>query len=91
MITVNNKKYNAAYDLIHRNISNNPNKVAFISNNCQVTYNELHLKIRAFASKKVQSKNFNNPIVTDIVKAGKFYKAEEYHQKYIKKNNDKRF
>tara|TARA_Y100000590_G_scaffold100350_1_gene114075 strand:- start:423 stop:905 length:483 start_codon:yes stop_codon:yes gene_type:complete len=48
-------------------------------------------KIRALASKKAQSKDFNNPIVTDIVKAGKFYTAEEYHQKYIKKNNDKRF
>ena len=58
MITVNNKKYNAAYDLIHRNISNNPNKVAFISNNCQVTYNELHLKIRAFAS-SIRNININ--------------------------------
>jgi methionine-S-sulfoxide reductase len=29
---------------------------------------------------------FKKPVVTRISKAGKFYKAEEYHQDYLKKN-----
>ena len=33
-----------------------------------------------------RSGRFNKPIVTEIVKAGPFYKAEEYHQYYYKKN-----
>lgn len=28
---------------------------------------------------------FNNPIATEITKAGMFYKAEEYHQRYFEK------
>jgi peptide-methionine (S)-S-oxide reductase len=33
-----------------------------------------------------QSKRFKRPIVTEIVKAGPFYAAENYHQDYYKKN-----
>lgn len=29
--------------------------------------------------------NFKKPIVTEITKAGQFYEAEEYHQKYFQK------
>ena len=32
------------------------------------------------------SGKFNDPIVTEITPAPTFYKAEEYHQKYFKKN-----
>ncbi|HET6516549.1 MAG TPA: peptide-methionine (S)-S-oxide reductase MsrA [Thermodesulfovibrionales bacterium] len=33
-----------------------------------------------------RSGRFGSPIVTEILQAGKFYKAEEYHQDYYKKN-----
>ena len=33
-----------------------------------------------------QAKIWKGPIVTEIIPAGKFYRAEEYHQKYLKKN-----
>ena len=36
-------------------------------------------------SKLENQKQFNNKIVTEITKAYKFFRAEEYHQLYIKK------
>jgi peptide-methionine (S)-S-oxide reductase len=33
-----------------------------------------------------QTGKFDNPIITEIVPAPTFYKAEEYHQKYFKKH-----
>ncbi len=33
-----------------------------------------------------KKRQFSEPIVTEITSAGEFYKAEEYHQKYYKKN-----
>ena len=36
-------------------------------------------------SKENNQKKFQNKIVTEIVKAEKFFKAEEYHQNYIQK------
>ncbi len=35
--------------------------------------------------KSEQQKNFDNPIVTEITKAGEFYPAEDYHQKFTEK------
>jgi peptide methionine sulfoxide reductase msrA/msrB len=37
-------------------------------------------------TKHERSGKFKAPIVTDIIKASKFYKAEDYHQDYHKKN-----
>jgi len=37
-------------------------------------------------NKLINSGRFDKPIVTQILKAKKFYKAEEYHQDYYKKN-----
>ncbi len=45
-------------------------------------------KSLAIDSKNLNKSNFNNPIVTEISKAKKFYKAEEYHQKYIQKTGN---
>ncbi len=41
----------------------------------------------AIKSKEVMDKSgkFKSPIVTEIILAGKFYKAEESHQKYLQK------
>ncbi len=44
-------------------------------------------KIVAETSKEKYQSAFNNMIVTEITKADTFYKAEEYHQRYIQKNN----
>ena len=43
-------------------------------------------KQAALASKTKYEKQLGKPIVTEIVQAGPFYKAEDYHQDYYKKN-----
>lgn len=37
-------------------------------------------------SKEVEQQKYDKPIVTEIVPLRNYYKAEEYHQKYLKKN-----
>jgi len=36
-------------------------------------------------SKEKEQKTYKKPIATEIEKAGPFYRAEEYHQKYVQK------
>lgn len=53
-----------------------------------IFYHDEEQKRLAEASKRKleQTKPFKEPIVTEIVPAGKFYPAEEYHQDFYKKN-----
>ena len=51
-----------------------------------IFYHNETQKKQAEASLKKTQKNFKNKIVTEIKKAPEFYKAEEYHQKYLDKN-----
>ena len=49
-------------------------------------YNDMQKDI-ANKSKEKHQESFQNNIVTEISHADIFYKAEEYHQKYIQKGN----
>ena len=40
----------------------------------------------AFKNKVDQSRAWKDPVVTEIAQAGKFWVAEDYHQKYLQKN-----
>jgi peptide methionine sulfoxide reductase msrA/msrB len=51
------------------------------------SHNERQREIAERVKDKVnRSGNWKNPIVTEIVPAGSFYEAEEYHQDYLEKN-----
>lgn len=54
-----------------------------------IFYTDEFQKQKAIESRKTldKSKKFPKPIVTAIEKAGKFFKAEEYHQKYLMKRD----
>ena len=49
-------------------------------------YSDLQ-KVSAEKSVKEVQSNFSNLIVTQIIPKDKFYRAEEYHQNYLNKNN----
>jgi peptide-methionine (S)-S-oxide reductase len=51
-----------------------------------IFYHDETQKRLAEASKQAVAKRFKKPIVTEIVPAGEFYPAEDYHQDYYKKN-----
>ena len=50
-----------------------------------IFYFDYEQKVAAEKIKEELQPNFKKPIVTEITKAGKFYQAEEYHQKYTEK------
>ena len=53
-----------------------------------IFYHSEHQRRLAIASREALEKNkpFKGPVVTEIVAAGDFYPAEEYHQQYYRKN-----
>jgi peptide-methionine (S)-S-oxide reductase len=51
-----------------------------------IFYHDAQQKAAAEASKAALEKRFGRKIVTDILPAGPFYVAEDYHQDYAKKN-----
>lgn len=51
-----------------------------------IFYHDEEQRALAEASKAEVEKRFKQPVATQIVPAGPFYKAEEYHQDYYMKN-----
>jgi peptide-methionine (S)-S-oxide reductase len=51
-----------------------------------IFYHSKEQKQQAEKSKEKLQEKLKNKIVTEIVPAKEFYKAEEYHQKYLEKN-----
>lgn len=54
-----------------------------------IFYHNAKQKTAAEKSKKEKQKKYRKNIVTEITKVSKFYKAEEYHQKYLEKRGQK--
>ncbi|HVF00724.1 MAG TPA: peptide-methionine (S)-S-oxide reductase MsrA [Rubrobacteraceae bacterium] len=56
-----------------------------------IFYHSPEQKAVAQASKEKAQERFRKPIVTEITSASEFYRAEEYHQRYLEKNRLARF
>lgn len=55
-------------------------------------HNEKQRKAAIASKEKLEkSGKFNNPIATQIAPVSEFYKAEEYHQKYLEKRKSRIF
>lgn len=84
--------YEKLLHVFWRNINPTDNKGQFVDRGQQYTtaifYHDANQKHLAEQSKqRLQKKKiFDKPIVTPILKASIFYKAEDYHQDYYKKN-----
>ena len=52
-----------------------------------IFYYSEHQKELADDSFLLQQKKWRSPIVTQVLPATKYYRAEEYHQNYLNKNN----
>jgi peptide-methionine (S)-S-oxide reductase len=84
--------YSQLLDVFWRNIDPLTPDAQFCDHGSQyrtaIFYHSEEQQRLAEASKKAleQSGRFTKPIVTEIVPAGEFYKAEEYHQDYYQKN-----
>jgi len=52
-----------------------------------IFYTDRQQKKESEKGKKEKQKEFSKPIVTEIRKAGTFFRAEDYHQKYYLKHN----
>jgi len=46
---LNKREYNAAYDLISRNLLNNKDKIAFIDNHLKISYEEVYKNVQKFS------------------------------------------
>jgi peptide-methionine (S)-S-oxide reductase len=46
---------------------------------------EQHRQVLEFKKLLEEEKRYNKPIITEILPAGSFYNAEDYHQQYYKK------
>ena len=84
--------YNDILEIFWRNIDPTDAGGQFVDRGKQYTtgiyYKNEQQKLTAQESKKriADSKRFSKKIVTEIVQAGPFYRAEEYHQDFFKKN-----
>ena len=84
--------YDKLLDVFWMNIDPTTVNREFVDSGTQyrtvIFYQDDEQKKEAEASKAALAKSgkFDEPIVTQIVKAGSFYPAEEYHQEYYKKN-----
>ncbi len=84
--------YSNLLDVFWKQIDPTDGKGQFVDRGSQyrtaIFYHNDEQKALAEKSKEKldKSRKFSEPIVTEIVKASKFYEAEEYHQDYYKKN-----
>ncbi len=96
-VTYNPQKisYNQLLDIFWRQINPTDKDGQFVDRGPQyrsaVFYLNDRQKAEAEASRKAleQSGKFDKPVVTEIIPAGVFYPAEDYHQDYYKKHHVK--
>lgn len=85
--------YAELLDVFWRNIDPTTKDRQFVDTGSQYRtaifyHNEEQKRLAEDSKKKIDaSGRFGKPIVTEIVPAGKFYAAEEYHQDYYKKSS----